>query len=152
MTQAQDRRETLARVAVMLGTRKASNALPVTLCTVSDALTLCAVSRSLSRIAERGCNEDRHCRKCDGEGLVRVGNSGAYTCTGCQSCAGTGSMDGKRERRLEAKAQAIAGLYGLRCYFQGDCRGAALYLIDAERWPLASEDDCHYSSRGTAAY
>ena len=154
MTQAQDRRETLARVAVLLARRAENNAsLSVGGYPAPHAQELCMVSRSLSRIAERGCNEERGCKVCKGAGQVtcRTGAHGALTVLDCQACAGTGSVDGKRERRLEAKAQAIAVLYGLRCYFQGDPRGAALYLIPADA-PNPERDDSLYSSIGTAAY
>ncbi len=151
MTQAQDRRETLARVAVLLARRYENakgGASPVI-----DSIALCSLSRALSRIAERGCNEDRGCKVCKGDGQVtcRAGAHGALAVLDCQACAGTGSMDGKRERKLEARAQAIACLYGLRCYFQGDPRGAALYLIPADA-PNPERDDSLYSSIGTAAY
>ncbi len=141
MTQAQDRRETLARVAAMLARRSSDRSV------TQDAISLCVLSRSLSRIAERGCNEDRACPKCDGSGEVVIPDGWAS----CLSCAGTGSMDGKRERRLEDKARTIAALYGLRCYFQGDPRGAALYLIPQDA-PNPERDASLYSSIGTAAY
>lgn len=112
---ARDQRETLARVSALLA-RRSTNMFRL-----DDASRLCSISRSLSRISERRCNED-------------VGDT----------------LD-KREARLEAEARDLAGMYGLRVYFQGDPCGAALYLIPTEAGS-ASEDDSAYSSRGVAAY
>lgn len=139
---ARDRRETLARLTQFLSRRRPEMGV------TDDAVTLCSLSRSLSRIAERGCNEDRHCRECDGNGSIWAPETLAKT---CGACAGTGSMDGKRERRIEDRVRGIASQYGCRVYFQGDPRGAAVYLIPEESGP-AGGDDSHYSQRGIAAY
>ena len=146
-----DQVNTLARVAAMLARRtQDTNA-------ARDAERLCSISRSLSRISERGCNEDRHCRRCEGSGTgsratrPSMSDVAVTTYGPCPACSGTGSLDGKRERRLEAEARGIAKRYGCRVYFQGDPRGAAVYLIPEEAGPEA-DDPSWYSSRGTAAY
>lgn len=100
---ARDQRETLARVAAMLARRSAN------VFRLDDAARLCSISRSLSRIAERQCNED------------------------------VGETLDKREARLEAEARDLAALYGLRVYFHGDPGGAALYLIDPDKGPASED-------------
>jgi hypothetical protein len=57
------------------------------------------ISRSLHRIAEQDCN------------------------------VGLSDREQKRETRLMKRANAVAAELGATAYFQGDPRGAALYLI-----------------------
>lgn len=99
------------------------------------AVRLAIVSGRLHRIAERECNEDLACPRCHGEGEYAPGNSGAPF-QRCPKCAGDGRTTGRAKARARAEATAIAEHYGLRCYFQTDPRGCALYLIDPAIIPL----------------
>lgn len=126
-----------------------------------EAVELHRISTRLHRFAERLCNEPLLiCRACDGTGSVITSVSDEWDPatpypdeppaqdTNCPACAGRGNTLGRRETKNEARAQEIAKAYGLRCYFQTDPRGCALYLIPNEE--PAGEDSTTYSSRGVA--
>lgn len=108
-------------------------------------------ARILHRNAERACNEDCGCPKCDGYGYTENKANGARKGMreDCHACAGTGLTFGRREARLMERVRAICGPYRLRVYEQGDPRGWPLYLIPEESGP-ASEDASRYNQRGTA--
>ena len=74
------------------------------------AVNLHIISGKLHRIAEAACNGDP--------------SRGALL----------------REARLQRQAQDIVEAYGLRCYFQADPRGCALYLIPNEIVPTRYGD------------
>lgn len=96
------------------------------------ACELHRISGALHRMAEHECNGTRSysCRYCQGEGYaIEHGNARRE----CKSCKGTG--DSFILRMYRADAEAIAAHYGLRCYFQPDPRGCALYLIDPAMLP-----------------
>ena len=141
-----------------------------------DALELHSIATKLHRWAERECSEDLACPVCEGNGQhedlgrkvkaseiqgrlfhAKRWREDAEAETGipcpvpplveCASCAGTGSRLGKRAKLNEDRAVAIAARYGLRVYFQSDCRGCPLYLIPNEE---TRPDESHYSSTGVA--
>lgn len=132
------------------------------------AVTLHRISGLLHRLAERECNEDLNCPKCDGTGERIPGADAALGMGGklnaeqrrhgivCRACAGDGRTLGRQKARLRAGADDIAAHYGLRCYFQTDCRGCSLYLIDPADIPAASElakrDVSHACSPNAAEY
>ena len=89
---------------------------------IMDALALHRISGSIHRYDERVCSVEMSEREAE-----RIE---------------------KRVASLERKAREIAEAYGYRVYFQGDCRGCPVYLIDKSFPP--DEDDSHYSSRGLA--
>lgn len=90
------------------------------------AVELVRISGELNRLGVRQCNEDVTCPKCGGAGLYGKD---------CRRCAGSGLTIGPRRAKLEGYAVEIATHYGLRCYFQTDPRGCALYLIDPASVP-----------------
>lgn len=73
------------------------------------AVTLHRISGQLRRMGERECDQ----RMDEAE---------------------TARFDRRRDG-LQAQAAQIAEHYGLRCYFQADPRGCALYLIDPDTMP-----------------
>lgn len=77
--------------------------------TARHAVTLHRISGQLHRLAEADCN-------------------GYHEETARERAE-------RREARLRGEAQEVAGHYGLRCYFQTDPRGCALYLIAPEIVP-----------------
>ena len=113
-----------------------------------DALELHSIATKLHRWAERECSEDLCCPDCKGDGQVwKNARNGLSHRIACKRCDRTGSRLGKRTKLNEDRAVAIAARYGLRVYFQGDCRGCPLYLIPNEE---TRPDDSHYSSTGVA--
>lgn len=117
-----------------------------------QATLLHLISGQLHRIAERECNEDLTCKRCGGDGFTTrsTSDSRVQDHADCPRCAGTGSRLGKREARLRAQAQEIAGHYGLRCYFQTDPRGCSLYLIDPADLPQSWDGQRAYVYRDEA--
>lgn len=120
-------REYLASTAVFLARRSANTFA------AQDAQDLHRLSGTLHRIAERQCNEDLACPKCDGDG--RMDPKYAPTRRDCKACAGTGSIVGKREAKAETRVREIAAAYNCRAYFQGDPRGCAVTLVPEEIIP-----------------
>lgn len=96
------------------------------------AVTLHRISAALNRLDTKACNEDCHCRACDGEGNADVPGEPNAVAT-CGRCSGTGSRLGRQRNRLMDGARGIASLYGLAVFHQSDPRGCSLYLgPDAE--------------------
>lgn len=122
------------------------------------------ISGALTSLRVRQCNEDVACPDCGGTGegpevidppavfksrkgraaAARLG-VGEASRPDCRRCKGTGLTVGPRLRKLEAAANEIAEHYGLRCYFQTDPRGCALYLIDPTDVPAHGEDLHRYA-------
>jgi hypothetical protein len=137
------------RTVQLLTRRSDSDRAPI-----ADSVTLHKISGSLHRIAERECNEDLTCKTCGGDGEIdRVlvpgrDITGAAAATGkvhtsretCPKCKGEGTTTGPRSARLRARAEVLAGDYGLRCYFQTDPRGCALWLIDPATVPVTGSE------------
>lgn len=127
-----------------------------------DAAALIRISRSLSRIGERQCNGDTSCNACEGTGRVLapegipIDDDPARPA--CKPCGGAGDILGKREASLIRKAEAIAEIWGLKVYHQGDPRGAALYIYSPDALARFETQGfkggiaCCYSSVGTAIY
>lgn len=129
----------------------------------ADSATIHRLARGASSRAERECNEDLGCRKCDGSGELSVdrladahelltrgiGHRAIAVCqcrtarayraakagSVCPKCDGTGSQLGKRDRRAAERAREIAKRYGMRLYEQSDPRGCPYYLIPDEKLP-----------------
>lgn len=103
------------------------------------ATTLHLLSGQLHRIAERQCNEDLACPRCNGDGYTHQPSDGPRATKNepipCRTCAGHGHRLGRRLERLRRDARQIAEHYGLRPYFQTDPRGCSLYLIAPEIIP-----------------
>lgn len=107
---------------------------------VADSATIHRLARGASSRAERECNEDLGCRKCDGAGQVHmVPREPSGGCPDivetCKVCDGTGSQLGKRDRNAAKRAAEIAKRYGFRLYEQSDPRGCPYYLIPEEAVP-----------------
>ena len=84
-----------------------------------------SISRSLSRIAERYCNENMS--------------------------EATQAKVEKREARLCERAKQLAAELGATFYYQSDPRGAAVYLVFPGDVPDGKEVDAYYSN-GVAIY
>jgi hypothetical protein len=144
--------EHIAQTAALLAARSARARVPgasgsPTLA-AEDAVELHRIATKLHRYDERNCCEDLGCRECQGNGYTSDAASPEVV-RPCRKCAGKGHTLGRREARAKARAREIAKPYGLRVYFQGDCRGAPVYLIPNDAG-TPSEDHSNYSSWGVA--
>lgn len=155
MSNARMRTENAAQLGSMFERRKPREVVGPITWPADAVLEVQKAARILHRNAERNCNEDCGCRKCDGNGYTtdaasrEVEYHPAVTRTACRACAGSGLTFGKREARLMERVRATCAPYRLRVYEQGDPRGWPLYLIPEESGPQ-SDDGSWYSSRGVA--
>jgi len=113
------------------------------------AVALHVISGRLHRLDERACGENLTCQKCggDGDGPAESDPKTTGPRQLCPACWGSGLTIGRTVAHLEAAAQEIAALYGLRAYHQGDCRGCALYLCAPANANAAKYDQGHAVTR-----
>jgi hypothetical protein len=86
-----------------------------------DAMELRKIAKTLHSLDEHACN--------------------GYHSERAEKVAGT------KEKKLMARAEAIAQKYGVHAFHQGDPRGASLYLVDD-----LEAASSNYSSQGTCIY
>lgn len=98
------------------------------------ALALTREASKLHRIAERQCNFDIACPKCDGSGETGAGPDAKP----CRSCQGTGSTLGRAMNRSRARVAEILATFGLFPAWQTDPRGWPVAIFaseaDAKSW------------------
>jgi len=151
-SRAQQDRESIARVAVILARRRVTST-SLDRSPADDSLELHRIATRLHRADERNCNEDLTCPACGGDGFTKPPDGTSALPDQpweCRKCAGRGRTTGRAEARNEARAREIANAYNLRVYFQGDPRGCPLYLIPNEREAGQGGDACNYSITGIA--
>ena len=140
MGNAKLRVENAAHLGALLSRRlMLTNAANLAEPTAETVSRLQSAARTLHRNAERACNEDCGCPRCDGYGYTVNKANGARRGMreDCPACAGTGQTFGKREAGIMRRLRAALAPYRLHVYKQGDPRGWPLYLIPEERIPAA---------------